>query len=92
VLKNKTFNNWPGVVFLLRIFFGLKLEKPYLKPHHIPNSKSVALNRRGDPIFSGFSHFKDVSDETIDLFSPIFRQLVEGFDANLKLKVIKCHK
>ena len=95
MLKNKTFKNWTGAVFLKRICFGIKLAKPYLKPHHIPNSKSVALNRRSDPIFRGFSHFKDsmtISNETINPFSPIFRQLMEAFDANFKLKVIKWTK
>ena len=71
------------------------MKKPDLRPHHTPNSKSVALNRRFDLIFRGFSHFKDsmtISNETINSFSPIFRQLMEAFDANFKLKVIKYHR
>ena len=74
--------------------FWSKVEETFLKPYHTPNSKSVALNRQSDPIFRGFSHFKGsmtISNETINSFSPIFRELMEAFDANFKLKVIKCH-
>jgi hypothetical protein len=58
------------------------LEKPDLKPHHTPNSKALALNRHSGPIFRGFSHSKDsmtISKETINQFSPTFRQLMEAF-------------